>query len=59
VGVLVGWLVLLDKVSLCSHGYPGTISIDQAGLELTEIYLLCLQSDKAEVSYGWSVYLGS
>ena len=27
----------LDKVSLCSPGCPGTLSVDQAGLKLTEI----------------------
>jgi hypothetical protein len=40
---LVGWfsvwlvglvLVFRDRVSLCSPGYPGTHSVDQAGLEL-------------------------
>ena len=28
-----------DKVSVCSPGCPGTCSVDQAGLELTEILL--------------------
>ena len=28
-----------DRVSLCSHGCPGTHSVDHAGLEHTEIYL--------------------
>jgi hypothetical protein len=28
-----------DTVSLCSPGCPGTHSVDQAGLELTEIHL--------------------
>jgi hypothetical protein len=28
--------VLRDRLSLCSPGCPGTYSIDQAGLELTE-----------------------
>jgi hypothetical protein len=27
-------LVFRDRVSLCSPGYPGTHSVDQAGLEL-------------------------
>ena len=32
--------VFRDKVSLCNNpGYPGTLSVDQAGLELTEIRL--------------------
>jgi hypothetical protein len=31
---LFGWLVFQDRVSLCSSGYPGTHSVDQAGLEL-------------------------
>jgi hypothetical protein len=30
----------LKQVSLCSPGCPGTCSVDQAGLELTEICLL-------------------
>ena len=30
---------LEDRVSLCSLGCPGTHSVDQAGLELTEIHL--------------------
>jgi hypothetical protein len=25
-----------DRVSLCSHGYPGTHFVDQAGLEFRE-----------------------
>jgi hypothetical protein len=29
------------RVSLCSPGCPGTHSVDQAGLELTEITCLC------------------
>ena len=29
-----------DRVSLCSPGCPGTHSVDQASLKLTEIYLL-------------------
>ena len=34
---LVGWLVgFLDRVSLCSPDYPGTHSVDQAGLELRD-----------------------
>jgi hypothetical protein len=28
------FLVFRDRVSLCSPGYPGTHSVDQAGLEL-------------------------
>jgi hypothetical protein len=28
------WLFFLDRVSLCSPGYPGTHSVDQAGLKL-------------------------
>jgi hypothetical protein len=32
-------LVFLDRVSLCSLGCPGTLSVDQNGLELTEICL--------------------
>ena len=35
----VGWLVFRDKVSLVIFGCPGTHSVDQAGLELTEIHL--------------------
>jgi hypothetical protein len=31
--------VFQDRVSLCSPGCPGTHSVDQAGLELTEIHL--------------------
>jgi hypothetical protein len=30
----------LDRVSLCSTGYPGMSSIDQAGCKLTKIPLL-------------------
>jgi hypothetical protein len=33
VGILF-YLVLRDRVSLCSPGCPGTHSVDQAGLEL-------------------------
>jgi hypothetical protein len=29
-----------DRVSLYSCSYPGTLSVDQAGLELTEIHML-------------------
>jgi hypothetical protein len=32
-------LFVLDKVSLCRLDCPGTCSVDQAGLELTEIHL--------------------
>ena len=32
-------LCFRDRVSLCSPGCPGTHSVDQAGLELTEIHL--------------------
>ena len=32
-------LFVADRVSLCSPGCPGTHSINQAGLELTEIHL--------------------
>jgi hypothetical protein len=28
-----------DRVSLCSPGYPGTHSVDQAGLELKKLCL--------------------
>ena len=28
------FLVFRDRVSVCSHGCPGTHSVDQAGLEL-------------------------
>ena len=31
-----GFLVFGDKVSLCSPGYPGTYSVEQAGLELRD-----------------------
>ena len=31
--------VFPDRVSLCSPGCPGTCSLDQAGLKLTEILL--------------------
>jgi hypothetical protein len=37
-----GWLVHLDfwdRVSLCSPGCPGTHSVVQTGLKLTEILL--------------------
>jgi hypothetical protein len=33
-------LIVLDRVNLCSSGCPETISVDQAGLELTEVHLL-------------------
>ena len=33
------FLFFQDRVSLCSPGCPGTRSVDQAGLELTEIHL--------------------
>jgi hypothetical protein len=29
-------LVFQNRVSLCSPGYPGTCSVDEAGLELTQ-----------------------
>jgi hypothetical protein len=32
--VLFWFLVFRNRVSLCSPGYPGTHSVDQAGLEL-------------------------
>jgi hypothetical protein len=32
--VVVVVVVFRDRVSLCSPGYPGTHSVDQAGLEL-------------------------
>jgi hypothetical protein len=32
--------VVEDKVLLCSSGFPGTHSIDQAGLELIEVHLV-------------------
>ena len=32
-------LVFQDWVSLCSPRYPGTLSVGQVGLELTEIFL--------------------
>jgi hypothetical protein len=32
-------LFIRDRASLCSLGCPGTYSVDQAGLELTEICL--------------------
>ena len=37
---LFGWLVGLvfqDRVSLCSPGFPGTHSVDQAGLQLRNL----------------------
>jgi hypothetical protein len=40
-------LVFQNRVSLCSPSCPGTHSVDQAGLELTEI--LCLPSAKIKV----------
>ena len=37
---VVGWfLVVGDRVSLCGPGCPGTLSVDQAGLQPTEIHL--------------------
>jgi hypothetical protein len=37
-GWLVGWfLVFRHRVSLCSPGCPGTHSVDQAGLELSNL----------------------
>jgi hypothetical protein len=33
------WFGFQDRVSLCSPGCPGTHSVDQAGLKLTEILL--------------------
>jgi hypothetical protein len=41
-GAIVGSVFILvfrDRVSLCSPGCPGTHSADQAGLELTDIFL--------------------
>jgi hypothetical protein len=35
--VLFLFLFLRDRVSLCSAGCPGTHSVDQAGLELTDL----------------------
>jgi hypothetical protein len=32
-------VILRKRVSLCSFGYPGTCSVDQAGHKLTEIHL--------------------
>jgi hypothetical protein len=34
--LVFGVLFSKDRVSLCSPGYPGTHSLDQAGLELRE-----------------------
>jgi hypothetical protein len=36
---LIIYLVFQDKVSLCSPDCPGTPSVEQAGLELTELHL--------------------
>lgn len=50
-GLLLFLLLLLfgleqfQRVSLCSHGWPRTLYIDQAGLILTEMHLPCLPSD--------------
>jgi hypothetical protein len=33
------FFIFRDRVSLCSPGCPGTHSVDQAGLELTEMHL--------------------
>ncbi|EGV95664.1 hypothetical protein I79_001261 [Cricetulus griseus] len=40
-GRVVGfvWFDFQNRVSLCSSGCPGTCSVDQASLELTEIFL--------------------
>ena len=35
-----GGVVVQGRVCLCSPGYPGTHSVDQAGLELTNILIL-------------------
>jgi hypothetical protein len=40
--LLIGFL---DRVSLFSDGYPGIHSVDQTGLELTEIHLPLKCSD--------------
>lgn len=37
--LFLNFLVFQDKVSLCGHGCPGTLSVEQVGLELMEIYL--------------------
>ena len=43
------------RVSLWSPGYPGTSSVDQAGLRLTEIHLLCLRVLRSKVHQpAWS-----
>ena len=44
---LVGWFLAFG-VSLCSLSGPGTPSVDQAGLELTEIHLPLLLSAGTE-----------
>jgi hypothetical protein len=49
--VLLWWVVVVvaavsqDSVPLCSSGCPGTCSVDQAPLELTEILCLSLSRD--------------
>jgi hypothetical protein len=40
--------ICICRVSLCSPGWPGVCSVEQAGLELTEI---CLFSAEIKVMY--------
>lgn len=39
---LAPWVVFLRQVLRCSHGWPETCYVDQAGLEFTDICLLLL-----------------
>jgi len=43
--IFVCLLVFQNRVFMCSFDCPGTHSVDQAGLELTKIRLLCLCLD--------------
>ena len=60
-----GWccFVFQDRVFLCSPGCPGTRSVDQAGLELTEICLplppRCVHYDHLAQTLMAKVHLGS
>jgi hypothetical protein len=52
VSVLFACFWFRDRVSLCSPGCPGTHSVIQAGLELTETCLplpLCLSASASHV----------
>ena len=55
--LLIDRLVFQDRVSLGSVGCPGTISIDQAGLHVTEICLPLLGLKACAIMPGDTSFL--